>query len=239
MNKKVNIIKTPEIKDVLIKDIKFLDFNRAVKMSHVDVLLNSMRDHGQLRIPVIVHANLGKGLKYYCIDGQNMITALIKAGVKNTKVILIKTNVKSEIVKIMARLNNAVRVWKLEDFVKAYSSLSIDSYNALTAHKTITGFTYKISAYILGGYGISAIKDGSFKADAIDADILTDNLVDLCSFMGTSNAKFMCAYINFFRSPSIKYDHKIFMTKIASHKKEFIIAHDITLIKQQFEKIYG
>jgi hypothetical protein len=232
-------IKQHTVETVKIKDIKVLPFNRVVSMSQADRLLNSIVNYGILRLPVLLKAKLNTSKKaYWIIDGQHMIAALNKIDHSSIDSIIIETEDLVTIVNMMAALNNVNLRWVLDDYVNAYATLCNKQYETLRTHKLSTGLNYATSALILGECQPSIIKNGTFKVTAKDADDVTSNLIDVISFLGTNNSKFMKAYIKFRRSPNVGYDHKRFMQKLAQNKSEVKLVHDETAMRETLINLY-
>ena len=232
-------VKENKTKLLKVSDLKIIPFNRSIIMSIVAKLLNSVKQNGVLRKPVIVKTVLfGNKISYYIIDGQHLIAALIRADIKDVDCIIVESENTAEIVDMMATLNNVGTPWKLGDYVNAYCSLNNDSYSILRSHKLSTGFNYSVSAKILGNSSSSEIKNGGFKSICQDTDKLTEHLIDICAFLKTDNAKFMKAFINFFRTTK-DYNHKKLMRAVAQNKKNLVIVHDEGAMKNLLHKIYS
>ena len=233
-----NIIDHP-IEKLIIKELKAIPFNRKLTMSQVNRLLSLMFNNGILRTPVIAKTKLnGNKVEYYIIDGQHMLAALNKVDWKTVQCKVVETDDIPFIVNMMAGLNNSSLKWILDDYVNAYATLCNKQYETLRAHKLATGLNYAISAIILGECQAHAIKNGTFKISAKDADKVTAELIDVISFLGTNNSKFMRAFIRFRRSPSVDYNHKIFMQKLAQNKSKVKLVHDETAMREILENLY-
>jgi hypothetical protein len=234
----MQIVQHP-IENLKVKDIKPIPFQRGLKMQQADKILNSMCNHGILRLPVVIKAKLGNSkISYWLADGQHLAAGLAKIDYKSIDCIVIETEDISEIVNIMASLNNVNLRWTLDDYVDAYSAQCNKEYQKLKMHKFSTGLNCAISAMILGEAQVSSIKNGTFKANANDADRLTSELIDVVSFLGTSNSKFMKAFIKFRRSKTIEYNHKSFMQKLAQNKSQVKLVHDEGAMREILETVY-
>lgn len=232
-------IKEYPIEKIAIKDIKPLPFNRVIKMAQVDRLLTSVSNNGLLRLPVVVKGKLGTSkVAYWSADGQHLLTGLAKVDHATVKCIVVTTEDLPTVVNTMASLNNVNQRWILDDYVGAYAALCNKQYETLRAHKLSTGLNYAISAIILGESQLSAIKSGKFKANAKDADKITAELIDVISFLGTNNSKFMKAFIKFRRSPNVEYNHKTFMQKLAKNKSKVKLVHDEAAMREILENLY-
>jgi hypothetical protein len=230
-------LENPNIQTLLISLLKFLPFNRSVNLKHITSLLNSIMNFGILRTPVIVYTKLFGKPEYYIVDGQNMVSALIKADHKETKCILIESDDMVEIIETIAVLNNTVLLWKIDNYVNAYCYMpGKEDYKLLKVHHLTTGFNYSVSSKILSG-NTGGIKNGKFKINCSDADVVTKNLVEISSLFNTNNSKFMLAYITFARGTK-KYDHKKFIQLAAKAKDTFPIIHDTTVMVNAFNQLY-
>jgi hypothetical protein len=232
-------LKLADIQKVKMSLIKFLEFNRAIKMVLVNKLLSSMTNYTVLRLPVLVKTKLfNRQAQYYVIDGQNMISALNKASIDTVTCFVIETDDLSRIVGLMSTLNNVVARWTLADYVKAYSGLGNGNYTTLHTFKTATGFTYSVSSLILSGaHNINDIHDGTFQVKSKDADYVTKCIVDVCTLLNTKNSKFMIALTMTVRDPDKKYKHNKFMQAIAQNKDRLKIYDDITGMRKQLSGI--
>jgi hypothetical protein len=221
-----------------IKDLSSIPYNREVRMDHSNKILSSVHKYGILRLPVIVKTKLySASVKPFIVDGQHLITALIKAGVKEVECKVAEAQSTEEIVNMIACLNTTSASWKLDNFVDAFCATGKDSYNTLKAHKLSTGFNYSVSAKILG-YGSSHdIKSGKFSLKCQDADKMTKYLIEVCAFMKTNNANFMKGYLDFARTTKT-YNHDCFMKTLAIHKDKIDIVHDHKAMARNLESHY-
>lgn len=232
-------IKEYPIEKIAVKDIKPLPFNRVIKMAQVDKLLTSVANNGLLRLPVVIKGKLGTPkIAYWSADGQHLLTGLAKVDHQTVKCVVVTTEDLAIIVNTMASLNNVNQRWLLDDYVGAYAALCNKQYETLRAHKLSTGLNYAISAMILGESQITTVKNGKFKANAKDADKVTAELIDVISFLGTNNSKFMKAFIKFRRSPNVDYNHKVFMQKLAKNKSKVKLVHDEAAMREILENLY-
>ena len=230
-------LKTLKTQILLINLLKFLPFNRSVDLKHITSLLNSMLEFSILRTPVIVKTKLFGKPEYYIVDGQNMVSALIKADHKDAKCILIESDDMVHIIETIARLNNTVLLWKIDNYVDAYCYMpGKEDYKLLKVHHLSTGFNYTVSSKILSG-NTGGIKNGSFKINCSDADVVTKNLIEISSLFNTNNSKFMLAYVTFVRGTK-NYDHKKFIQLAAKAKDTFPILHDTTVMVNAFHELY-
>lgn len=230
-------LENPNIQTLLVSLLKFLPFNRSVDLKHITSLLNSMLEFSILRTPVIVKTKLFGKPEYYIVDGQNMVSALIKADHKDAKCILIESDDMVHIIETIARLNNTVLQWKINNYVEAYCYMpGKEDYKLLKVHHLSTGFNYSVSSKILSG-STNCIKNGSFKINCSDADTVTKNLVEISSLFNTNNSKFMLAYVTFVRGTK-NYDHKKFIQLAAKAKDSFILSLNVSEMVNAFNQIY-
>lgn len=230
-------LKTLKTQTLLISLLKFLPFNRSVDLKHITSLLNSMLEFGILRTPVIVYTKLFGKLDYYIVDGQNMISALIKADHKEVECKVFESDDMVHIIETIARLNNTVLQWKIDNYVDAYCYMpGKEDYKLLKVHHLSTGFNYTVSSMILSG-NTGGIKNGKFKINCSDADTVTKQLVEVSSLFNTNNAKFMLAYVTFVRGTK-NYDHKKFIQLAAKAKDNFIFSLEIKHMVNTFNQIY-
>jgi hypothetical protein len=230
-------LKTLKTQFLLINLLKFLPFNRSVDLKHITSLLNSMLEFGILRVPVIVYTKLFGKLDYYIVDGQNMVSALIKADQKEVECKIFESDDMVYIIETIARLNNTALQWKIDNYVDAYCYMpGKEDYKLLKVHHLSTGFNYTVSSKILSGT-TGGIKNGTFKINCSDADTITKQLVDVSSLFNTNNSKFMLAYVTFVRGTK-NYDHKKFIQLAAKAKATFPIIHDTTVMVNAFNQLY-
>lgn len=231
-------IKETKTESFKMKDLSYIPYNREVRMDHANVILSSVNKYGILRLPVIVKTKLySASIKPFIVDGQHLITALIKAGVKEVECKIAEANSTEEIVNMIACLNTTSASWKLDNFVDAFCATGKDSYNTLKAHKLSTGFNYSVSAKILGHGSSHDIKSGKFSLKCSDADKMTKYLIEVCAFMKTSNANFMKGYLDFARTTKA-YNHDCFMKTLAIHKDKIEIVHDHKAMARNLESHY-
>lgn len=226
-----------KIETLQVNCLKFLPFNRTTNLKHITALLYSIMKFGILRCPVVVKTKLFGKLDYYILDGQNMISALLKADHKEVECIVIESDDMTYIIDTMAILNNCVQMWKIDDYVNAYCYMpGKEDYKLLKVHHLTTGFNYTVSSKILNGT-TGGIKNGKFKVNCSDADTVTKNLIDVTSLFNTDNSKFMLAYITFARSVK-DYNHKKFIQLAAKAKDSFLIVHDTVVMINALHKLY-
>ena len=230
-------LKTLKTQILSISLLKFLPFNRSVDLKHITSLLNSMLEFGILRTPVIVKTKLFGKPEYYIVDGQNMISALIKADHKEVECIVFESDDMVHIIETIARLNNTVLLWTIDNYVEAYCYMpGKEDYRLLKVHHLTTGFNYSVSSKILSG-STNCIKNGTFKINCSDADTVTKNLVEISYLFNTNNSKFMLAYVTFVRGTK-NYDHKKFIQLAAKAKDSFILSLNVSEMFNAFNQIY-
>jgi hypothetical protein len=166
-----------------------------------------------------------------------MVSALIKADHEEVPCIIIEEDDIIKIIDTMAVLNNTASIWKVGHYVDAYCHMpGKEDYKLLKIHHLATGFNYTVSSKILNGNS-DVIKNGKFKVNCSDADVLTRQLVDITSLFNTNSSKFMMAYITFVRSVK-DYNHKKFMQLAAKAKDSFLLVHDTIVMVNALHKLY-
>ena len=204
-----------------------LPFNRPKVEKQVKVIGKSMVSVGLLRTPVFVKTKVITGrYELYSLDGQHLIEACKRLDVKNISGIVVETDSIFEMVKMMALLNNVNQRWTLIDYVNSYCGTGNADFFALKNHAITNGFTIAISASILSGTNVSgsgcaSIKNGTFKVNAVEQDVITQNLIDVSTLINTTNAKFHKAYLNFYKSLNSSFNYKRMITKNQKNKEFF------------------
>lgn len=236
-----------KIEQVTLNKILDFPFNRNKKEDHVKKLTKSLATVGILRAPVLVKTRAVTGkLEIYNIDGQHLVESLKRVGMSKVSAFLVETDSLNEIVEMMALLNNVQQKWTIVNYVNAYCGLGSKDYFTLKEHSIKNGLSIAISGTILsgnntfnGGTGLNAIKNGSFKTGAPDAELLTQNLIEVCSLVNSDSNKFHNAYISFYRANSKKYNHQRMLTKIKEHKNKFKnLPHDSTYLFELLVSVY-
>lgn len=214
-----------KIENLEIEKLHRLPFNREVKINHVTSLLNSMNEYGILRLPVIIRTTVFGKQKDYIIDAQHMVSALMKINKKTVDCIVVEENDVTKIIKTMAVLNNTASLWKLDDYINAYSYMpGKEDYRMLKIHHMSSGFNYSISATILSG-SPQKIKSGGFKINCSDVDDITAKIIELSTIFNTNNSKFQRACITFLRANK-NLDYKNFLKTLVKNKDSFPLCHD-------------
>lgn len=227
------------IKVLYLKDIKTLDFDRKLNPQQVEKILRAIQNLGILRLMVVLETKAISGTtEYYTLDGKHLKYAMMKSGIEKIECIIFKTNDLHQIVKAMAGMNNTQMPWTTENFVIAFKAMLLSDYNELYLYQLVNGFTYPICARILGNNML--VKKGTFKVVNKDAGELTNCMIDITNLLGTNSAKFMLAYILFFRSAmKTEYNHKKMMRKLAVAKQDFQVLDDVQLMKDNLEELYA
>lgn len=239
---------THKIEAVSVNKILDLPFNRNKKEEHVKKLTKSLATVGILRAPVLVKTRAITGkLELYTVDGQHLIESLKRVGKAKVSAFIVETDSLNEIVSMMALLNNVQQKWTIVNYVNAYCGLGAKDYFTLKEHSIKYGFSINVSAMILSGNiggirsnGLNSITTGSFKAGAPDSEVLTQNLIDVCSLIKADSTKFHNAYINFYRTNSTKYDHGKMLKKLRENTESFKnIPHDSGYIFDLLTRVYN
>lgn len=156
---------------------KFITFNRLVATDSVRGLLNSIERWGNLGVLVVVVTKSITGtLEYYIIDGQHRFKALKEKGLP-IKFVLQELDSVIQIADLMSVLNNTQKAWLLEDYLRVFSHIGIDSYRVIKAKYEQTGIQLSllIAFYALVSTSGSANKSG-FKQGTFDIPDLAVSL---------------------------------------------------------------
>jgi len=232
------------IEKVNISKLLTFPFNRNLTEKQVRSLMNAITVSGILRIPVFVKTKSITGrLEYYILDGQHLIEACKRLDIDSIKGIVIDCESLSEIVNMMAMLNNVNQRWTLIDYVNSYCGTGNENYFKLKNHAIANGLSVAVSASILSGVTVSGrgcdtVKNGEFKITEVEHDKITQNLLEVSSLVKTNSAKFHKAYLAFYRSLNGKYNHKRLMDTIKDNKNFKNIPHDSGYIYDLIHKTY-
>lgn len=230
--------------DINVSKALELPFNRPKIEKQIKIIGQSVVSVGILRTPVFVKTKAITGrYELYSLDGQHLIESCKRLDVKTIKGIVVETDSISEMVKMMALLNNVNQTWTLIDYVNSYCGTGNADFFALKNHSITNGFTIAISASILSGTnvagaGCKSIKNGTFKVNAVEQDVITQNLIDVSTLVNTTNSKFHRAYLNFYRSLGSTYNHKKMITKIQESKEFIKLPHDQAYLYDLIHKTY-
>jgi hypothetical protein len=228
-----------ELRELRVNQLKFMSFNREVSMKQVDKLSDSICKYGILRVPVIVKTRAMSGsLEYYIVDGQHLIKSLIKNEVSKVTCLIFESENKAEIVNTMAVLNNIVKKWTPENYVKAFAGLGDSNYQQLQTRVEISGFSYTAMGTILGN--ATKIKQGTFVVENTDANSLIRYVSEICSILEAHNNKFITGFVSFYRHPSLtRYNHSEFKLKLLTSLEEFkhlpYISREATITEKLLE----
>ena len=232
------------IVDINVSKALELPFNRPKIEKQIKIIGQSVVSVGILRTPVFVKTKAITGrYELYSLDGQHLIEACKRLDVKTIKGIVVETDSISEMVKMMALLNNVNQRWTLIDYVNSYCGTGNADFFALKNHSITNGFNIVISASILSGTnvagaGCKSIKNGTFKVNDVEQDVITQNLIDVSTLVNTTNSKFHRAYLNFYRSLGNTYNHKKMINKIQSSKEFAKLPHDQSYLYDLIHKTY-
>lgn len=230
--------------DINVSKALELPFNRPKIEKQIKIIGQSVVSVGILRTPVFVKTKAITGrYELYSLDGQHLIEACKRLDVKTIKGIVVETDSISEMVKMMALLNNVNQRWTLIDYVNSYCGTGNADFFALKNHSITNGFNIAISASILSGTnvlgaGCKSIKNGTFKVNDVEQDVITQNLIDVSTLVNTTNSKFHRAYLNFYRSLGSNYNHKKMINKIQSSKEFVKLPHDQSYLYDLIHKTY-
>ena len=237
-------IKQYPIENTDITKVLELPFNRGKKEKQVKALMNAMAKAGIIRTPVFVKTRAINGKKeIYTLDAQHLLEGCRRFNVTKVKGIVVETESISEMVNMMAMLNNVQQRWTLIDYVNAYCGTGNENYFKLKNHAIANGLSINVSASILTGSnvfgrGCDTVKNGNFKITEVEHDKITSNLLEVSSLVSTSSAKFHTAFLAFYRSLNGNYDHKKMIDKLSKSKDFKRIPHDTGYIYDLIHKTY-
>lgn len=151
--------------------------NRDVKQSHVNKLVESIKNKDMLRYnPILVNDSMD------IIDGQHRLEAARK--LKKPIYYITARDLNSN---DMQTLNNVSKHWSLSDYVESYVIKGNKDYIYLKDFSKSYGLTLTISMYLLGdnsGRACSNVKTGNFKAKN------KASAVEIASFISGLNSTF-------------------------------------------------
>lgn len=237
-------IKQYQIQNIQISKLLSFPFNRNLQEKQVKALGKAIATSGVLRSPVFVKTKAITGkLEFYILDGQHLIENCRRFEINSIAGFVVETESISEIVNMMAMLNNVNQRWTLIDYVNAYCGTGNENYFKLKNHAIANGLSIATSASILTGTkvfgrGCDTVKNGEFKITDVDHDMITKNLLEISSLVNTNSAKFHKAYLSFYRSLNGKYNHNKMMEKIKANKSFKNIPHDENYIYDLLHKVY-
>jgi len=221
--------------------------NRPINPGQVTKLAKSLELIGIVRPVVIAEMSFinGKTLKYI-IDGQHIFNALIRLG-WDIPYVTIQVKDKQDLVEKIALLNASSKTWSMQDYVTAWASLKED-YVKLNHYFEVYDIELSELAAILsnnlrsGGKSQNTIKSGDFKIvnETKNVEILnyvTDMLKVIPRMNRVENRYTIKEYVKFLRS-NPKYDHQLFLAKLAKNKQQFILAtQENGKLAELFEKL--
>jgi hypothetical protein len=240
----MGIIATDDI-DIPLKNIKWLSdssraklnylagINRPINPSHVTTLAKSLAKMGCVQPVVTAELDFISGKKeLYIIDGQHKFNALMRLG-RNIPYVIIKVQDKRDLVQHLSLLNASSKSWSMQDYVRAWSSLS-EHYIKLNQYFERFDVEIRTVASILSGFKDSGsmgtrIKNGEFKIVDEAKNLqklshLTDALKVVPRMNRFENRYFINEYLNFLASKGCEYNHVKFLTYLQKNKEKFILA---------------
>jgi len=132
----------------------YLEFNRKIVWSHVYEIRDSIRENGILSYPLMIYTNIIDGIwKYWIIDGQHRFKAFELLGCPIRFTLYEKQSGEPitlyDIVRLVARVNNTARKWSIHQYLKAWASLNIEEYQAISSvyQKTRIPINVLLQAY--------------------------------------------------------------------------------------------
>jgi hypothetical protein len=241
---KMGIIATDDI-DIPLKNIKWLSdssraklnylagINRPINPSHVTTLAKSLAKMGCVQPVVTAELDFVSGKKeLYIIDGQHKFNALMRLG-RNIPYVIIKVSNKKDLVQHLALLNASSKSWSMQDYVRAWSSLSED-YVKLNQYFERFDIEIRAIASILsemkdGSSVGSRIKSGEFKIvnetkNVQKLSYLTDALKVVPRMNRFENRYFVNEYLTFLANKGCEYNHVKFLTHLQKNKERFLLA---------------
>lgn len=241
---KMGIIATDDI-DIPLKNIKWLSdssraklnylagINRPINPSHVTTLAKSLARMGCVQPVVTAELDFVSGKKeLYIIDGQHKFNALMRLG-RNIPYVIIKVKDKKDLVQHLALLNASSKSWSMQDYVRAWSSLSED-YVKLNQYFERFDIEVRTIASILSGLKDNGkvgnkIKNGEFKIidetkNVQKLSYITDTLKVVPRMNRFENRYFINEYLNFLASKGCEYNHVTFLKYLQKNKEKFILA---------------
>lgn len=161
--------------------LSHLPFNRNFKLRQS--LVESIKVYGFIQPIITIKTNIVDGcIKTYILDGQHRAMAAQYLDIPFYAYEL-SNKVKSttELVELVAKLNNSAVAWKIEDYAVAYASLDIQDYKELLQVNSKYGYTLPVIANMLEGSintkkSNDTVKLGTFAIKAMDVTIETLNL---------------------------------------------------------------
>lgn len=194
-----------EIVEIPLNQLKTIASNRNITESQVKVLGLSIKKNNILRLPVIVETSVYSGSKeLYILDGQHLVKVLINEGIKSIPCFLVRHNNRSNIVDLMATLNNTSRKWKAIDYINHYAANGNPDYQKLLDDINLYKFTPTVCALVTGTR--SAIKKGTFKYHRPDSQKLYKYLNDIRYIVPECSNYMLNAFVTFYRELN-SYNH--------------------------------
>lgn len=209
--------------------------NRPINPSQVTKLCNSLMKLGNIRPVVVCEIDFINGKKEtYVIDGQHLLTALLRLGWE-IPYVMVDVKDKQDLIEKIALLNSSSKSWTMQDYVVAWASLNPD-YVKLNRYFQIYDVEISIIAGILANASIHTgsviskkIKQGEFAIQDEKSNLsILDGITDILKFIPRMNRfenRYVCSeYVNFRRTEGCNYNHKAFIKNLESNKKQFILA---------------
>jgi len=225
--------------------------NRGIIPAHVTTMTGSITKIGIIRPIVLCYISFIDGIPgWYIVDGQHLFNALLRISADVPYTIITVAD-KRDLVNKIALLNASSKNWALKDYVNAWSSLESD-YVKLNNYFNIYDLEIGMLATILSNNTISRcpggstivgkIKSGQFKiVEEEKAILLIDRLTDVLNNLNRQTRQeniYLCSeYVSFYKN-CVNYDHKKFMKKLKTNKKQFELAtQQQGKLKEMFETL--
>jgi len=178
--------KKAEIKD-LLKEDNLLEFNRDIQPKHVDKMINSVRDCGVLRLPVIGNVEAFDKRKRVIVDGQHLCKALVSSprGSHSVIDVIVKDYTsKMELIDDISKLNNTQKTWTDENYLEAWFKYGRDNYTYYNNYnKLYSLYTDKYDGLACGFLvNLYAVSKNSFREGQLEFrnEAFSDKLAELC-----------------------------------------------------------
>lgn len=209
--------------------------NRPVIPHQVNKLAESVKKIGIIRPVIVAELDFIEGIKkFYAIDGQHLMYALMRLGY-DIPYVVIKIENQQELVETIALLNSSSKSWCLLDYVTAWGSINED-YKKLNKYADIYSIEISMVAAILSGntlvYGgkvTNIVKRGEFRVkNEARAVKLLDYITDALAIVGRmnryENRYFVSEYVKYVKEEAGDYNHEDFMNKLKRNKSDVTLA---------------
>lgn len=225
----------------------FLPFNRSISRTHVNALVESIRENGVISYPIMVRTDCIDGtLRYWIVDGQHRFSAFIKLGFPVYFTLHQKQGeepvTKKDIVKLVARVNNTSRKWNLQQYLRAWASLNAEDYKVIKDDydKTKIAINTLLQAYSGEDRRIATKKfvNGVYQiTDRQNGALHIARLVELKGLI-PKNTSLQSALLDLFRRYS-HYDNDAMKEKLRKTKGKYVYGETQEEILENLDKLYN